>query len=177
MKHIYLSGTNLAKQLSFFSKNYKGGHQIITNDDTQILIPQKTDRETINPKNFFKLKKELNIFKITIIDRVKSTESVVAASGQINRSGASFLRGKTPYKNQGTFPDVSGALMGIPRKKQLTIGGKRFKKTEKKDSTDYFEWMAPIATVWHYINVKIFGVGVGPKETVAPPLFSPQEKQ
>lgn len=171
MKHVYLSGTDIAKQLSFFSKSYRGSHQIITADDTQILIPQKTDSETINPQNISQLKKEFNISQITIIDRVKSTESAVVASGQINRSGTSFLRGKTPYKNQETFPDVSGALMGTPRKKQITIGGKRFNDIEKNNSIDYFEWMAPISTVWHYMNVKIIGAGIGPRETTAIPFF------
>ena len=171
MKHVYLSGTDIAKQLSFFSKIYRGSHQIITGENTQILIPQKTDSETISPQNISQLKKEFNISQITIIDRVKSTESVVVASGQINRSGTSFLRGKTPYKKQGTFPDISGALMGTPKKKQITIGGKRFNEIEKKDSTDYFEWMAPISTVWHYMNVKIFGAGIGPSETTVTPLF------
>jgi len=171
VKHVYLPGTDLAKQLSFFSKSHRGNHQIITADDTQILIPQKTDSETISPQNISQLKKEFNISQITIIDRVKSTESVVVASGQINRSGTSFLRGKTPHKNQETFPDVSGALMGNPRKKQITIGGKRFNDIEKKDSTDYFEWMAPISTVWHYMNVKIFGAGIGPRERTATHFF------
>lgn len=94
------------------------------------------------------------------------------AGEQINRSGFSFLRGKTPFENHPTFPDVSEALVGTPQQRQITVGEKRFKTLTGTDTTDCFEWMAPVATLWHYVGVKTTGVGVDPEETTIQHILS-----
>ena len=88
-----------------------------------------------------------------------------------SRSAGSFLTKTTAII--ATLFIITSISLTIMSKEKFSSTSVLEKIEEKKDSTDYFEWMAPIATVWHYINVKTFGVGVGPKETEAPPFFSP----
>ncbi len=165
MKFLYLTTQALAKQLNVVTGKEIQNHYVTTINKFQVLTPIYTSRKAINPQTFSSLKSDLSISSITILDRVKNTKKNIKAGEQINRSGTTFLRGETPFENHPTFPDISQALKGTPEKQQTTVGGERFVRVKSKPSLDYFEWMAPISTVWHYIEVETFGIGIGSEET------------
>ena len=87
--------------LSFY--NHKG----IKKENSIYLFPEKNSPKTINPENFFNIKKEIQLSDIMVIDRIYSKDDVVYVDDHINRTGLSYLRGKTPFKNLPTFPDIS----------------------------------------------------------------------
>lgn len=164
MNHVYITGPQLLKQLGTKPDKNPSHHSAAKLGDINVLTPNEITLAAINPKNLIYLKEKHNISKITVLDRAKISKHKIKAGDQINRTGISFLRGKTPYKNLPTFPDNRKALMGTSSQAQISIGTSRFEEIDKEVDTCYFEWMAPITTAWHYIGVKVQGIGVGPEE-------------
>ena len=134
------------------------GHQIIENDKATYVCPKEFSENDINPANFEKIKAELDIDSILILDRVKNIVGDICIMDHINQSGYNFLIGKTPYKNLPTFPDMSHIYNAIPnmtKKTVHTVGPIRFSKTNSK-KTPYSESVGIDSPVWHYVGVGVF---------------------
>ena len=82
-------------------------HKGIKKESSIYLYPKERSSTSINPENFFNIKKEIQLSDIMVIDRIYSKDDVVYVDDHINRTGLSYLRGKTPFKNLPTFPDIS----------------------------------------------------------------------
>ena len=163
MNHVYITGPQLLKQLGTKPDKSLNHHSAAKLGNINVLTPNEITLAAINPKNLIYLKEKHNISKITVLDRASISKRKIKAGDQINRTGISFLRGKTPYKNLPTFSDNRKALMSTSSRVQISIGTNRFEEIDREEEIYYFEWMAPIATAWHYIGVKVQGVGVGPE--------------
>ena len=134
------------------------GHQIIENDKARYVCPKEFSENNINPANFEKIKTELGINSILILDRVKNVVGDICIMDHVNRSGYNFLIGKTPYKNFTTFPDISHIYNEIPnmqKKTVQTIGPIRFSNTNSR-KTLYSESVGIVSPVWHYVGVRVF---------------------
>ena len=134
------------------------GHQIIEKDKARYVCPKDFSENDINPTNFYKLKTELGLDSILILDRVKNINGEICIMDHVNRSGYNFLTGKTPYKNFPTFPDISHIYNAIPNMdgiKVHTVGPRRYLCANSK-KIFYSESVGLIAPVWHYVGVKIF---------------------
>ena len=83
--------------LNFY--NHKG----IKKENSIYLFPEENSPKTINPENFFNIKKEVQLTDLVVIDRIYSKADLINVDDHINRTGLSYLRGKTPYKNLPSF--------------------------------------------------------------------------
>ena len=81
------------------SKTTLFSHTLYTKDKHIYIVPNKFDEGTINPENFLKLKEEMKIKSILIIDKTIPGDKKLCITNHVNRSGYNFLIGKTP-----TFP-------------------------------------------------------------------------
>jgi len=151
-----------------FSKNIQkedsfGGHGLGKWNSKTIVWPKSIDSETINPKNFIKLKKELNLKEIIIVDQLKGTKEIVSIGNHINRSGQNFLRGVTPEGKHPQFPDMSKIyhkISGLDTEVVHTLGEKRFKNPPSdEERTVWSEYVGLIAPVAHYVGIKVFAIG------------------
>ena len=134
------------------------GHQIMEKDNALYVCPKEFSENNINPSNFNKLKTELDIDSIIILDRVKNIDGERCIMDHVNRSGYNFLTGKTPHKNRPTFPDISHIYNPIPNMDGIrvhTIGPIRFSKTSSKGIL-HSESVGIVSPVWHYVGVKVF---------------------
>ena len=109
------------------------------------------------------LKERYNIEVIRMFDRVIGTEKNVVITDHINRSGLSFLAGNTPYQNFPMFPNMSNIY--IKKEKDVgkcvhTIGPDEFKKAPQEKGVIFSESAAIIATLWHYVGVRIRCLGI-----------------
>ena len=173
---IYLTSETLAKQLGLDAEKTTEKHKIYNDKKYQVFWPLETGVNANSPTTFDGLIKKHNISSMCILDRATSKAPRLRAKEQINRSGINFLRGTTPYKKAPAFPDVSKALLKNESRPQITIGPKRFKLKRQNEKEDYFEWMAPIAILWHYFGIKTSGVGLGTNESSLHKIFKQTEK-
>ena len=160
MKHIYFCNKEIAKQLRVSGTNSSKSHYIYTNKKQTIYWPRQVTKENINPDTFLELKQKHKIKELTIIDRVKINNKKTAINEHINRTGESFLIGKTPHENKPTFPEAS--LVYSNKKGRTVVSyGKSYNAISHKDKKHIIsEWIAPISIVWGYVGVKIVGIGV-----------------
>ena len=138
------------------------GHNIVNYGEKKIIWPKKFNSNQISPKNFFALKERISMQDVLMVDRLKNTKKTVSILGHINRSGMSFLRGKTPIKNAEQFPDMSNIyskINGLPFAVVHTLGQERFSKPPKNESCIWSEASGLIAGVAHYVGMNVFGVG------------------
>ena len=140
------------------------GHNTANCGKKKIIWPKKLDPNYVSPENFLVLKERIKIENILIVDRLKGVEKLVSIVGHINRSGMSFLRGKTPMKNAEQFPDMShiySETEGISSAVVHTLGQERFSKPPKNESCIWSEASGLISGVAHYVGMNVFGVGTG----------------
>lgn len=154
---------NLPKYTLHKPDNYKFkkqvfNHLIFTKNNKKTIVPMSFSKETINPKNFFMLKRKLNIQSILIIDRIKPQKKTKCIINHINRSGYNFLIGKTPFLNLPTFPDMSNLYKPITNLETIivhTVGPDRFSIIDN-DNHIISESVGLIAPIWHYVGVGVF---------------------
>ena len=140
------------------------GHRIKRGSKTIVINPTRFSKKNISLKNIDQLKKNLNIERIYIIDRISGLNKNILITDHINRSGVSFLRGKTPYKNLPMFPDMSKIYLSYKKKPGVvvhTLGPKNFKKPPSEKGVVFSESAAIFATLWHYIGVEVVCFGIG----------------
>ena len=160
MKHVYFCSEEIAKQLKVRRTKSSKSHHMCINENQTIYWPKRVTEKDINPTNFLELKKKYKIKELTIVDRVKIINEKTCISAHINRTGESFLIGKTPHENKPTFPDAS--LVYRNKKGRTVVSyGKSYNDISHKDKKHIIsEWIAPISIVWGYVGVKIVGVGI-----------------
>ena len=129
--HVYLCSNEEKQFLEETETLQFAGHNIANCGKKKIIWPKKLDSNHISPENFLVLKERINIEDILIVDRLKGLKKTAPIVGHINRSGISFLRGKTPIKNAQQFPDMSyiySKIEGVESKTVQTLGPERFLK-------------------------------------------------
>ncbi len=127
-----------------------------------ILWPKKIDSATINPKNFYELKKQYNLKELIFIDRLIGTSKVVSIINHVNRSGQNFLRSKTPFNQFPQFPDMSkiyNQISGLDTVVVHTIGERGFQKPPAEENVIWSELVGLIAPIAHYVGIKVFAMG------------------
>ena len=149
---------SLIPPIKYNNKTVLYHHALYTTLDNRSIVPLVFDGNTINPKNFLKLKIDLDIHSINVIDRIKPKHPKVYISNHANRSGYNFLIGKTPIQGFPRFPDMTNIYNKIPGLKPIsvhTVGPKRF--VLKLDTINVVsESVGLVAPVWHYVGIKVF---------------------
>ena len=149
---------SLIPPIKYDNKTILHNHALYTTRKNKSIVPVVFDGNTINPKNFLKLKIDLDIHSINVIDRIKPKHSKVYISNHVNRSGYNFLIGKTPIQGFPRFPDMTNIYNEIPGLKPIsvhTVGPKRF--VLKLDTINVIsESVGLVAPVWHYVGIKVF---------------------
>ena len=161
MKHIYLCNKTLSKQLGINSQRKTEHHNIETNNDNTFIWPETVDKTCINPETYDSLKQALNIRTILIVDSIAEETSVIKTADHINKTGQNFLIKNTPYRDHPTFPDATNVYKNKAGKTFLSLGDRVGKTKNSSGPWVQSGWIAPIATVWSYVGVKVIGVGIG----------------
>ena len=162
--HIYLCSNEEKRFLEETETLQFAGHNTATCGKKKIIWPKKLDSNHVSPENFLVLKERIKIENVLIVDRLKGVEKLVSIVGHINRSGMSFLRGKTPTKNAQQFPDMSNIyskINGMPFAVVHTLGQESFSKPPKNESCIWSEASGLISGVAHYVGIKVFAIGTG----------------
>ena len=102
----------------------------------------------------------MNLKDLLLVDRIYDDLGIVDVVDHINRTGQSFLRGKTPHGELPTFPDVSTIYNNNEGKILVSVGKKKPININTLENVILSEWIALIAPVWHYVGVNIKGVGI-----------------
>ena len=133
-------------------------HKLYIKKKEFFLVPNKFDEGIINPETFLKLKEEMKIKSILLIDRTIPEDKRLCITNHVNRSGYNFLIGKTPIVNLPRFPDMSkiyNEMSGLESAVVHTVGPERFHLRPKSNNV-ISESVGLIAPVWHYVGVKVF---------------------
>ena len=160
--HVYLCSNKEKRFLEETETLQFAGHNIANYGKKKIIWPKKPDLNHISPENFLVLKERINIEDILIVDRLKGLKKTASIVGHINRSGISFLRGKTPVKNAQQFPDMSyvySKIEGVESKTVQTLGPERFLKPPQHERHIWSEAVGLVSVVAHYIGLNVFAVG------------------
>jgi len=157
---IYFCSKNIASQVGVSSEYISHNHGIYNHNKNVYIFPLTNNNTTINPEVFIKIKNELNLIDLLLVDRIYNEFGIVNVIDHINRTGQSFLRGKTPHGGLPTFPDVSKIYNNNEGKIFASVGEKKPININTIENVILSEWIALIAPVWHYIGVNIKGVGV-----------------
>ena len=154
-KQVFNQFTTNKKQANIF------GHGKTTYKNLTAFYPLENTEKIINPKNLYQLKNKFGFTSIIMVDHILDKKGIVHVSDHINRTGKSFLRGKTPFKDFPTFPDISNIYIKKNGKTLMSLGEKNILNINTQENVILSSWIAPISSVWSYVNVQIFGIGVG----------------
>ena len=133
-------------------------HKLYIKKKEFFLVPNRFDEGIINPETFLKLKEEMEVISILVIDRTIPGDKKLCIINHVNRSGYNFLIGKTPTANLPRFPDMSkiyNKISGLEPAVVHTVGPERFHSRPKSNNM-ISESVGLIAPVWHYVGVKVF---------------------
>ena len=164
MRTLYFNAHPKAFGIKTDFKEKTFGHQIKRGSRVTVVSPNQISKKNLSLKNLNELKKNLNINKIYILDRISGLNKNILITDHINRSGISFLLGETPYNKRPMFPDLSKIYIGDKKNQGFvvqTLGPKRFKKPPIEPGVVFSESAAIIATLWHYIGVEVVCFGIG----------------
>ena len=140
------------------TKTYLFGHVVYSKEKITTIIPQKLKKENVNPKNFLKLKQQIKLRNILILDRTKPSFKNTCVLDHVNRSGFNFLIGADKIKGYPMFPDMSNIYHPIEGFKKITVhtlGPSRFVQNMKGHNI-VSEFVGLISPIWHYVGVKVF---------------------
>ncbi len=160
--HVYLCSNEEKRFLEETETLQFAGHNIANCGKKKIIWPKKLDLNHISPENFLVLKERINIEDVLIVDRLKGLKKTASIVGHVNRSGISFLRGKTPIKNAQQFPDMSNIytkIEKIPPVVVHTLSTKDFLKLPKNENYIWSEAIGLVSGVAHYVGMNVFAVG------------------
>lgn len=149
-------------KISIKNKQEFANHTIGKLNDHVVIVPNKIDEDTINPKNFLILKEKYDLKELLILDRVNGTDKIISVADHVNRSGLNFLRSKTPEGDYPQFPDMSKIYNDIDGLEKLivhTIGPERFENQQADENIIYSELVGLITPVAHYVGIKISAIG------------------
>ena len=134
------------------------GHVVYSKEKITTIVPQKLKKENVNPRNFLKLKQQIKLKNILILDRTKPNFGNTCVIDHVNRSGFNFLIGTNKINGYPMFPDMSNIYHPIENFKKIrvhTLGPSRFIKNIKYDNI-ISEFVGLISPIWHYVGVKVF---------------------
>ena len=137
-------------------------HVIYSTKENQHLVPLTFSKKSLNPGNFSKLKKELKIKEVSILDRLKPGDNEACIVNHVNRSGYNFLVGKTPLGGLPRFPDTSNIYHLVPGFDGVvvhTVGPERFQLVNDS-SVIISESVGLVSPLWHYVGVRVFALGI-----------------
>ena len=140
------------------TKTYLFGHVVYSKEKITTIVPQKLKKENVNPRNFLKLKQQIKLKNILILDRTKPNFGNTCVIDHVNRSGSNFLIGTNKINGYPMFPDMSNIYHPIENLKKIrvhTLGPSRFTKNIKCDNI-ISEFVGLISPIWHYVGVKVF---------------------
>ena len=159
--YIYFCSHKIFKQFNIEGEALAvHSHIIIKKESLFYIYPKDITSHTINPENFYNIKNELNFMSLVIVDHIDSKLNIVSVSDHINRTGKSFLRGKTPFRDLPTFPDISNIYIKNNGKTLMSVGEKNTLSINRPENVILSSWIAAISPVWYYVGVKIAGLGV-----------------
>jgi len=130
-------------------------HTVVEDQNNKWIWPDAADKRSINPQTFDELKTLFNITEIIILDRWTGKETC-SVKDHVNRSGFIMLRGKTPYKTNPQFPDVSRIYSTVEGHGPVvvhTVGPENYLETDSNKVVS--EMCGIVSPVWHYIGVKV----------------------
>ena len=139
------------------------GHLVLCEEGSVFIAPKQLTKEHISPKHILGIKEKYKIENIIMFDRVVGIKKNILITDHINRSGTSFIRGKTPHKKLPMFPDMSGVYIKNTKNKRQTVqtlGPKNFKAPPNEAGVVFSEASAITATLWHYVGVGVRCYGV-----------------
>ena len=163
MKNYYFNtkpikfGINKVFDREFF------GHLVVCEAGSVFITPAQFTKEHISPEHILGLKEKYKIENIIMFDRVVGIKKNILITDHINRSGTSFIRGKTPHKKFPMFPDMSNVYTQDKKNKKQavqTLGPKRFIRPPNEFGVVFSEASAIVATVWHYVGVGVRCYGI-----------------
>jgi len=140
------------------SKTRLFGHVLYSKEKIITIVPQKFKKENVNPKNFLKLKQQIKLKNILILDRTKPSFENTCVLDHVNRSGFNFLIGTDKISGYPMFPDMSNIyhpIEGFKKIKVHTFGPTRFAQILKSGNI-ISEFVGLISPIWHYVGVKVF---------------------
>ena len=140
------------------TKKYLFGHVVYSKEKSTTIVPKIFKKENINPKNFLRLKKEIKLKNILILDRTKPSFENTCVLDHVNRSGFNFLIGTDKIKGHPMFPDMSKIYHPIENFKRITVhtvGPSRFTQ-DIKCRNIISEFVGLTSPIWHYVGVKVF---------------------
>ena len=139
------------------------GHLTLCEENAIFITPSQFTKKHISPEHLFGLKEKYKIENIIMFDRVVGIKKNVLITDHINRSGISFMRGKTPHKKLPMFPDMSSVYIKNTKNKRQTVqtlGPKNFKAPPNDAGVVFSEASAITATLWHYVGVGVRCYGI-----------------
>jgi hypothetical protein len=159
---IYLSAGTAAWGLPQKEVERLGSHLICTYNNRKVVFPEKLDQEHVNPKAIADLYTFFGTDEIILIDRLRGTDKKVTIIDHVNRSGTTFLRGKTPLGNRPMFPDVSRIYKPVEKLAQVTVhtlGPNRFNAPPDDEGIIWSETAGQISPLLNYIGYAVYAVG------------------
>ncbi len=141
-------------------------HNVGIKDNDVFIVPNQFDETSMSPTKFLGLKNKYQIKTVNMYDRTFGIKEKSIIIDHINRSGVFYLRGNTPHEQRPMFPDMSYIYEKDPSLKSVivqTLGYDRFKKVKPKEKVFFSEAAAIIATIWHYVGVRVRGFAIPTK--------------
>ena len=141
-------------------------HNICVKDNDVFIVPSQLNETSISPTEFLRLKNRYQIKTVNMYDRTFGIKEKSLIIDHVNRSGIFHLKGNTPHEQKPMFPDMSHIYEKDYSIKNIvvqTLGYKRFKKVKFKEKVFFSEAAAIIATVWHYVGVRVRGFAIPTK--------------
>ena len=159
-------------QLSRFNINQKldlkfFNHNVGIKDNDVFIVPNQFNETSISPNEFLGLKNKYQIKTVNMYDRTFGIKEKSIITDHVNRSGVFFLKGNTPFKQRPMFPDMSHIYEKDHLLKNIvvqTLGYDRFKEIKFKEKVFFSEAAAIIATIWHYVDVRVRGFAIPAKQ-------------
>ncbi len=149
------------------------GHLTMCDKDSVFITPTQFTKKNISPEHALRLKEKYKIENIIMFDRIVGIKNNILITDHINRSGTSFIRGKTPHKKLPMFPDMSGVYIKNTKNNNQTVhtlGPKNYKNPPNEVGVVFSEAAAITATLWHYVGVDIRCYGVVDTNALNNPL-------
>ena len=141
-------------------------HNIGVKDNDVFIVPNQFNEKSISPTEFLGLKNKYQIETVNMYDRTVGINEKSIIIDHVNRSGVFHLKGNTPHEHRPMFPDMSYVYEKDPLLKNIivqTLGYNRFKNVKFKERVFFSEAAAIIATIWHYVDVRVRGFAIPAK--------------
>ena len=158
----HLSKLSIDQKLDSKFFNHNVG---IKNNDV-FIVPNQLNEASISPTEFLGLKNKYQIKTVNMYDRTFGIKEKSLIIDHVNRSGVFHLKGNTPHEQRPMFPDMSYIYEKDLSLKSVivqTLGYERFKSVKFKEQVFFSEAGAIIATIWHYVGVRVRGFAIPTK--------------